>query len=62
MQLLVDVWIEIFEEIFVGKKNRGEISGHLDNPGWLFDIGDYTIQLYGDLRKGQDKDPYYANH
>ena len=21
---------------------------HEKNPGWLFDIGDYTTQLYGD--------------
>ena len=23
----------------------------VQNPGWLFDIGDYTIQLYGDYKK-----------
>ncbi len=23
----------------------------LQNPGWLFDIGDYTTQLYGDYNK-----------
>ena len=23
----------------------------VENPGWLFDIGDYTTQLYGDYNK-----------
>ena len=23
----------------------------VENPGWLFDIGDYTTQLYGDFNK-----------
>ena len=23
----------------------------VQNPGWLFDIGDYTTQLYGDYNK-----------
>ena len=30
----------------------------LKNPGWLFDIGDYTTQLYGDYFISQYKDPY----
>ena len=27
-----------------------EVSS-VENPGWLFDIGDYTTQLYGDYNK-----------
>ncbi len=23
----------------------------VENPGWLFDLGDYTTQLYGDYNK-----------
>ena len=29
----------------------------VQNPGWLFDIGDYTTQLYGDYFISQYKDP-----
>ena len=35
--LCVDVWI--------GPKKH---LSNDKNPGWLFDIGDYTTQLYGD--------------
>ena len=31
----------------------------VENHGWLFDIGDYTPQLYGDYNKLINKDPYY---
>ena len=31
----------------------------IQNPGWLFDIGDYTTQLYGDYFISQYKDPYH---
>ena len=30
----------------------------VQSPGWLFDIGDYTTQLYGDYFISQYKDPY----
>ena len=30
----------------------------VQNPGWLFDIGDYTTQLYGDDNNSHYKDPY----
>ena len=39
--------------IFHAQKN-GWKTHHLssvENPGWLFDIGDYTTQLYGDYSK-----------
>ena len=29
------------------KRNMSSV----ENPGWLFDIGDYTTQLYGDYNK-----------
>ena len=29
----------------------------VQNPGWLFDIEDYTTQLYGDLFINHYKDP-----
>ena len=31
----------------------------VQNPGWLFDIGDYTTQLYGEYFLNHYKDPYY---
>ena len=30
----------------------------VENPGWLFDIGDYTTQLYRDYNKPLFSDPY----
>ena len=30
---------------------NGKVGCELINPGWLFDIGDYTTQLYGDCHK-----------
>ena len=32
------------------KKKKTQMSS-VENPGWLFDIGDYTTQLYGDYNK-----------
>ena len=37
-----------------GKLLRKELKQHVShekNPGWLFGIGDYTTQLYGDYNK-----------
>ena len=33
------------------KKPTCEPVSSVENPGWLFDIGDYTTQLYGDYNK-----------
>ena len=38
----------------VRKETVTHLQGHLssvENPGLLFDIGDYTTQLYGDYNK-----------
>ena len=43
------------------KFSTAEIRKHVrrvQNPGWLFDIGDYTTQLYGDYFTSHYKDPY----
>ncbi len=37
-----------------GYRNRIPLFKHVSsvqNPSWLFDIGDYTTQLYGDYNK-----------
>ena len=35
--------------VLVTKKSQ-HVS-RVENPGWFFDIGDYTTQLYGDYNK-----------
>ena len=35
---------------FFGLMDLKQLSS-VQNPGWLFDIGDYTTQLYGDYNK-----------
>ncbi len=43
----------------VGTQSHGGLvqMSSVENPGWLFDIGDYTTQLYGDYFISQYKDP-----
>ena len=36
----------------------GDNLSSVENPGWLFDIRDYTTQLYGDYFISQHKDPF----
>ena len=38
------------------REGEGQMS-HEKNLGWLFDIGDYTTQVYGDWNN-HHKDPY----
>ena len=38
------------DDLHFGFWNYDELSS-VENPGWLFDIGDYTTQLYGDYNK-----------
>ncbi len=34
-----------------GELNERFHLSSVENPGWLFDIGDYTTQLYGEYNK-----------
>ena len=36
---------------FLGYFHQESHVSSVENPGWLFDIGDYTTQLYGDYNK-----------
>ena len=41
-----------------GVRNFSYEVSSVQNPGWLFDIGDDTTQLYGDYFISQYKDPF----
>ena len=49
--------MEVLEVEYKNKKRvKGSVSTDVDlssvqDPGWLFDRGDYTTQLYGDYIK-----------
>ena len=49
--------VEVLEVEYKNKKRvKGSVSTDVDlssvqDPGWLFDRGDYTTQLYGDYIK-----------
>ena len=47
-------WLLRFRTVRHGILNQSVIECHVssvENPGWLFYIGDYTTQLYGDYNK-----------
>ena len=43
------VWCICIQELSKVRGGSHQVgSDSVENPGWLFDIGDYTTQLYGD--------------